>query len=85
MEANMSTIFDGTTSDLRGLAGSEAVWIGHVVWRCWQAFLKWRRVQAAIAELAPMSDRDLRDIGLNRYEIAFAMKGELAHIRRPAP
>jgi uncharacterized protein YjiS (DUF1127 family) len=84
MEANVSTIFDGT-SDLRGLAGSQAVWISHVVSRCWRAFLKWRREQAAIAELATMSDRNLRDIGLNRYEIAFAMKGELACIRRPAP
>jgi uncharacterized protein YjiS (DUF1127 family) len=79
----MSTIFE--TPDLRGLAGSEAVWIGHVVGRCWQAFLKWRREQAAIAVLATMSDRDLRDIGLNRSEIAFAVKGELVHVRHRAP
>ena len=80
VEAIMSTIFDPAT-DLRGLANTDAVWIGHFVRRCWQAFLRWRLEQAAIAELSTMSDRELRDIGLNRSEIGFAVKGVLTHSR----
>jgi uncharacterized protein YjiS (DUF1127 family) len=76
----MRTIFEPAT-DLRGLAGTDAVWIGHLIRRCWQAFRNWQIEEAAIAQLSSMSDRELRDIGLNRSEIGFAVKGELAHIR----
>ena len=79
----MSTMDPAT--DLRELAGSDAVWIGHFVRRCWQAFLRWQREEAAITQLSAMSDRELRDIGLNRSEIGFAVKGELtSHNRRRA-
>jgi uncharacterized protein YjiS (DUF1127 family) len=81
VEANMSTIFDHTT-DLRRLVGVDAVWIVHIVRRCWQAFVKWRAEQAAIAQLSSMSDRELREIGLARSEISFAVKREPARIHR---
>jgi uncharacterized protein YjiS (DUF1127 family) len=81
MEANMSMIFDHAT-DLRGLAGVDAVWIVHIVRRCWRAFVKWRAEQAAIAELSSMSERALKDMGLVRSEISSAGKGELARIHR---
>jgi uncharacterized protein YjiS (DUF1127 family) len=38
----------------------------------WEAaYTAWRREQRAMAELLSMSDRDLRDIGINRCEISF--------------
>ncbi len=77
----MSTIFDHAT-DLRGMARVDAVWAFHIVRRCWQGFVKWRAEQAAIAQLSSMSDRELRDMGLVRSEISFAVKGELARIHR---
>ena len=36
--------------------------------RCWAACMAWRRERAAIIELSSMSDRELRDIGVNRCE-----------------
>jgi uncharacterized protein YjiS (DUF1127 family) len=41
-------------------------------WR--SAYKAWRREQAATFELASLSDRDLKDIGLNRCEIARAVR-----------
>src|SRR3974377_1482009 len=78
VEANMSTIFN-PAADLRGLAVRDAVWIGDLVRRCWREFLRWQDEQAAIAQLSAMSDRELRDIGLNRSEIGFVRKGAEAH------
>lgn len=38
--------------------------------RCWWvAYVTWRINRSALAQLAAMSDRDLRDIGLTRGEI----------------
>jgi uncharacterized protein YjiS (DUF1127 family) len=81
VEAIMSTIFDYAT-DLRGSKTTDAVWISHLIRWCWKAFQKWRAEQAAIAQLAMMNDRELRDIGLNRSDIGFAVKGQLEHQRR---
>jgi uncharacterized protein YjiS (DUF1127 family) len=80
MEATMSTIFDPAT-DLRGLGATKAVWISHIARRCWKGFQKWQIEQAAISELSTMSERELRDIGLHRSEISFAVKGDA----RPRP
>jgi uncharacterized protein YjiS (DUF1127 family) len=80
VEAIMSTIFNHAT-ELRGLASTDASWIGHIVRRYWTAFQRWRLEQAAIVQLSTMSDRELRDIGLNRGEIRFAVKGQLVHDR----
>jgi len=77
----MSTIFDHATG-LRGLAGSDAVRIGHLIRRSWQTFQNWRIERAAIAQFSSMSDRELKDIGLDRSEIGFAVKGKLTHNHR---
>jgi uncharacterized protein YjiS (DUF1127 family) len=47
----------------------------------WAAYQSRRAEQAAIAQLWSMSDRELRDIGLTRSEIADAVKGEAARDR----
>ncbi len=84
VEAIMSTISNYAV-DLRGSAATKAVvWIGHVVQRCWKALQEWHDEQEAIARLATMTDRELRDIGLNRSEIGFAVRGQLEHLRRRA-
>jgi uncharacterized protein YjiS (DUF1127 family) len=40
------------------------------------AYLNWRLEQAAIAQLAALSDRELKDVGLRRCEIEGAVKCE---------
>jgi uncharacterized protein YjiS (DUF1127 family) len=49
--------------------------------RCWAACMAWQREWRAIAELSSMSDRDLRDIGVNRCEILGAVRGDTARER----
>ena len=44
--------------------------------RWWAAYTAWHREQRAMAELLSMSDRDLRDIGINRCEILRAVRGD---------
>jgi uncharacterized protein YjiS (DUF1127 family) len=41
-------------------------------------FRAWRAARAAEAELFALPDRDLKDIGLTRYDIRAAVRGELA-------
>ena len=43
--------------------------------RWWTAYTSWRVRQAVVACLKPMSDRQLKDIGLSRSEIDFAVAG----------
>jgi uncharacterized protein YjiS (DUF1127 family) len=40
-------------------------------------FRAWRAARVAEAELSALSDRDLKDIGLTRYDIRTAVRGEL--------
>jgi len=40
------------------------------------AYLTWRLEQAAIAQLSTLSDRELKDMGLNRSGIPAAVRGE---------
>jgi uncharacterized protein YjiS (DUF1127 family) len=49
--------------------------------RCRAACMAWQREWRAIAELSSMSDRDLRDIGVNRCEILGAVRGDTARER----
>ncbi len=77
----MSTIFNHTT-EFRRSAATDGVWIGHIIRRCWKALQNWETERAAFAQLSGMSDRELRDIGLNRSELSFAVKGQLEHLRR---
>ena len=44
--------------------------------RWWAAYTAWHRDSEAMAELLSMSDRDLRDIGINRCEILRAVRGD---------
>ena len=49
------------------------------------SYVAWRLERAAIAQLQSMSDRELRDIGLNRSEIETAVKTEVALPSLAAP
>ena len=49
--------------------------------RWWAAYRRWRAEQVAIARLYAMSDRQLRDIGIVRSEIEFAVRGDLERDR----
>ena len=40
-------------------------------------FRAWRATRAAENELYALSDRDLRDIGLSRYDVRAAVRGQL--------
>jgi uncharacterized protein YjiS (DUF1127 family) len=42
--------------------------------RWWMAFITWRFERAAINQLSSLSDRQLKDIGLNRSEIIGAVR-----------
>ena len=46
--------------------------------RLLSSYVAWRLERAAIAALRSMSDRELRDIGLNRSEIETAVKTEVS-------
>jgi uncharacterized protein YjiS (DUF1127 family) len=43
----------------------------------WTAYLRRRIERAAIIQLHAMSDRELRDIGLDRSQIEWAVRGDL--------
>ncbi len=64
-------------------AGSAA--IGHAVAgatrRWWVAYITWRIERLAIARLRTTSDRQLKDMGIVRSQIEFAVKGEIARSR----
>jgi uncharacterized protein YjiS (DUF1127 family) len=42
--------------------------------RWWLAYVAWRVEQLTIARLRSMSDRQLKDIGVARFEIEFAVR-----------
>lgn len=46
--------------------------------RWWIAYTEWRLYHLAAAQLRNMSDRELRDIGLDRSQIEAALRGDLA-------
>ena len=68
----MVTIFGTTAPDLdrpaarRGLLAAAK--------RSWLAYMNWRIERAAIDQLFHMSDRELKDIGLIRADVAGAAK-----------
>jgi uncharacterized protein YjiS (DUF1127 family) len=43
--------------------------------RWWVAYLTWQLERATIAHLSKLSDRELRDVGLNRSEIPAVVRG----------
>lgn len=46
--------------------------------RWWSAYKSWLVERAAITQLSSLSDRQLKDIGLNRSEIINAVRGRVA-------
>ena len=67
------------------LHGGAAQFVGRSLVRRFKRWLAvyaaWHGQRRAITELASMSDRDLRDIGINRCEILRAVRGDTARER----
>jgi uncharacterized protein YjiS (DUF1127 family) len=68
METIMSMI-SSASSSAPPMAGSI-----QALKRMWAAFVGWRIEQVAIGQLRGMSDRELKDIGLQRSQIEFAVR-----------
>ena len=70
----------------RGIAGQS--WFKELVAtleRWLAAYMTWRLEQAAIAALSAMSDRELKDIGLTRSEIASAVSMPSSRLKLRSP
>jgi uncharacterized protein YjiS (DUF1127 family) len=52
--------------------------IGAALKGWWIAYVNWRVEQLAISRLRSMSDRELKDMGVSRPQIEFAVRGEAA-------
>jgi len=75
MEMIMSTTI-GTAASAQDLASPS--WTSALLAalkRGWVAYVTWRIERGAIDQLAAMSDRQLKDIGLTRSEIVAAARG----------
>ncbi|NJO35100.1 MAG: DUF1127 domain-containing protein [Rhodospirillales bacterium] len=70
----MSTFSNSLTSR-EALAGTTFRRIGTILKTWWFAYINWRLEQLAISRLRSMSDRELKDIGVSRAQIEFAVKG----------
>jgi uncharacterized protein YjiS (DUF1127 family) len=79
-ESNEMIIMEAILSASALLHGRAAQSVGRSVLRTFKrgraAYTAWHRERRAIAELLSMSDRDLRDIGINRCEILRAVRGD---------
>jgi uncharacterized protein YjiS (DUF1127 family) len=75
MEMIMSTISNSMASRGEILAESIFRRAGRALKRWWTAYVNWRLEQMAITRLRSMSDRELKDIGVSRAAIEFAVKG----------
>jgi uncharacterized protein YjiS (DUF1127 family) len=40
----------------------------------WAKFRAWRRARQAVRDLSRLSDRELKDLGISRYDLYFASK-----------
>jgi len=77
----MSTITGASAAARSATAYSRVLGLAAALKRWRAAYITWRTQQAAIAQLWSMSDRVLKDIGLTRYEISGAVKGEVTRER----
>lgn len=76
----MSTI--SRTAGLRQGTVSRLAWIAAAALKRWcMAYMRWRMQQAVIAHLKSKSDRELRDIGLDRSQIEARVRGEFERSR----
>jgi uncharacterized protein YjiS (DUF1127 family) len=84
-ETSEMMIMEAILSASALLYGRAAQFVGRSVVRTfmrWRAaYTAWHREQRAMAELLSMSDRDLRDIGINRCEILRAARGDTTRER----
>ena len=55
--------------------------IGAALKGWWMAYVNWRMERLAVYRLHAMSDRELKDMGVSRAQIEFAVRGE----RSPQP
>jgi uncharacterized protein YjiS (DUF1127 family) len=81
METIMHTISSAPAAAQGTVGHSWGSELAATVKRWWLAYITWRLQQAAIAMLCSMSDRELRDIGLTRCDIARAVRSEMASER----
>lgn len=73
MEKTLTAVADGTTLDrqVRTVLGTVAQTFARAV----HALAERRRIAREIAELRGMSDRDLKDIGIERCDIGAVARG----------
>jgi uncharacterized protein YjiS (DUF1127 family) len=71
----MSTISDAILG--RDSANDILARIGRTLQRWWVAYMNWRIERLAASRLRGMSDRELKDIGVSRSQIGWAVKGQL--------
>jgi uncharacterized protein YjiS (DUF1127 family) len=80
MEMIMSTM--SRTAGLRQVAVSGFFWCAAATVRRWCiAYMTWRMQAAVIAHLRSKSDRELKDIGLDRSQIEAQVRGEFERSR----
>jgi uncharacterized protein YjiS (DUF1127 family) len=76
METMMRTLSNTIARRGSSDAGILAVLAGGI--RCWwDSYNSWRLQEAAIARLKSMSDHELKDIGISRSQIDFAVMGDV--------
>jgi uncharacterized protein YjiS (DUF1127 family) len=69
------TNFSKAISPGNSAAAALSARIGGALRRWWLAYMDWRLQQMTINRLRCMSERELRDIGLSRSQIEFAVRG----------
>jgi uncharacterized protein YjiS (DUF1127 family) len=58
--------------------------LGRILENWWMAYVTWRLEGFAIRQLQSMSDRELKDIGVSRAAIGFAVKVGTDRLPMPA-
>jgi uncharacterized protein YjiS (DUF1127 family) len=84
MEPPLTTIYDAPPAPEAIVRQS---WVGELVvslGRWWSVFQAWRFERAAINQLSSLSDRQLKDIGLDRSEIMGAVRNQVTRGHTPS-
>lgn len=71
----MSTISSSLAPRTEAFSGAFFRRVGRTLKGWWIAYINWRVERMAAARLHAMSDRELKDIGVPRATIEFAVKG----------
>ena len=72
----MSTVSNTMTRG-NSVAGILLRELGRTLASWWVAYMNWRLEQLAIRRLSSMSDRQLKDIGVSRSQIEFAVGSKI--------